>query len=521
MTAMAAAPEPSSTAPDAPRRASNALFVAGLLSRTWLWFVGGCLVVTLAPLLFGWRPFVVESGSMMPRIDVGDVVLAAPVADAQLLVGRVAVFDDPSMPDRTKTHRVVSIDDTGAITTKGDANPSVDSATVTLDDVRGMGRLLVQFVGLPLIWVHTHQWGWLILLTLSLLLAGVVAARDHDDESEDSEDPGDPDGTAALVQVPTRLGHRGATEQAASRPVDPGLRRWAYRAGYATVLAGALTVPTVNAALAASSSSTANTWTVRAGGTYASVVTGLGPWMWWRLDDTGTGSTATDTSGNSRPGQFLIDGTSAYVTKGATGALPGNSPNTAVTLTSTSSCIVADSSVPSTSAPGQFTAVVWFKTSSTAGGKLIGFENLRTGVAAYAGGSRYDRHVYLDANGRIWFGMINSGTSAFTAISSTDNFNNDAWHMVAAVGSSSGMSLYVDGVLVSSNSMSSALSYSGFWRSGCGNLSGWNSFWGGGSGPTNSLNQGRNSPYAGSLDEVSVWTSPLTATQVSSLYNAR
>ena len=40
---------------------------AGLVGRSWLWFVVGCLAITLIPILFGWRPYVVESGAVSER----------------------------------------------------------------------------------------------------------------------------------------------------------------------------------------------------------------------------------------------------------------------------------------------------------------------------------------------------------------------------------------------------------------------------------------------------------------------
>ena len=57
---------------------SRLRLAAGIVGRTWLWFLAGCLLVTVVPMLFGWRPYVIESGSMSPRIKVGDIVLSAP-----------------------------------------------------------------------------------------------------------------------------------------------------------------------------------------------------------------------------------------------------------------------------------------------------------------------------------------------------------------------------------------------------------------------------------------------------------
>ena len=79
----------------------------GIVGRTWLWFMAGCLLVTLIPILFGWRPFLIESGSMAAA-DQGRrrrPVRARPTRPTADLVGHVVVFDDPDFPDRVKTHR--------------------------------------------------------------------------------------------------------------------------------------------------------------------------------------------------------------------------------------------------------------------------------------------------------------------------------------------------------------------------------------------------------------------------------
>ena len=51
---------------------------SGIVGRVVLAFVIGCLAISLLPLVIGWHPYVVKSGSMEPRIKVGDIVLASP-----------------------------------------------------------------------------------------------------------------------------------------------------------------------------------------------------------------------------------------------------------------------------------------------------------------------------------------------------------------------------------------------------------------------------------------------------------
>ena len=277
---------------------SSARLWGGFFGRAWLWFVAGCLVVTFVPMLFGWRPYVVESGSMQPRIKVGDVILSSPEHDAKKLLGHVTVFADPdaSRAGTVKSHRVVKINPDGTLVTKGDANPTVDPTPVPMSDVKGIGRLLVRWVGLPLIWVQNGAWLKLALLVLTLWVAAVLVVRDHDEpaaDNDDETDPGDDDGldddvdgvsgditddaheddvvdddgvAAPLRWKPRgsgwrflgRSGHR----RAASKPALA--KMVGVRTAVVTVTAGALLLPTTTAAFSATTANTGSAWATAA-----------------------------------------------------------------------------------------------------------------------------------------------------------------------------------------------------------------------------------------------------------------
>ena len=513
--------------PGSEQRYSSLRLVAGLVGRTWLWFVGGCLLITLLPVLIGWRPFVVESGSMAPRIHVGDVVLAAPVAQASDLVGRVTIFDDPAKPGTTKTHRIVTVNPDGTMVSKGDANPTADSTPVHFSDVRGIGRLLVSYVGLPLIWMQQGQLGLLVLFLLSLVVAGVLVNRDQEDDDEDAtdDDPSGPGpGNVVPLPAPTPSGGAGSSQVAASQPIDPGLRRSVSsrgprlrlvlsRAAYISALTAVLLIPATTASFAAIARNTADAWAI-GNWDYTSTVTALNPWLYWKLDET-AGTTAADTSGNGRTGTYNPN--AAAFTRGIAGALTTDTPNLAVTLNGTTSCINTTSTT-TMNAPPQITEVVWFKTTTTNGGKLLGFEMPRTGVAIAGSGGTYDRHIYMDGAGKVWFGVYNGG---YFTISSPTALNDGTWHMAAASMGAGGMSLYVDGTLVGSNANSAGEATTGWFRAGCGNLAGWGGSWTGANSPTTSTSPTQDRPFAGSLDEISVWQSVLTGAQIRSMYIAK
>jgi signal peptidase I len=509
--------------------------LAGVLGRVWLWFVVGCLLVTFVPILFGWRPYVIVSGSMAPRIKVGDVILASPEHNAQRLLGHVTVFNDPDRPGHIKSHRVIKINPDGTMVTKGDANPTPDGDPVQISAVRGIGRLLVRWVGLPLIWLTNGQWLKLILFLLSLALAAVGVASDHEGEDDPAEpDPEDDDsGSGDVPDLPSNWPGSQATptQIAATRPLklpgglqrirqNPLLAKLAMRGGIVALGSAILLIPTTFAAFAATTTNSPDTWSVP-NWDYTTQVNALGPYLYWKLDETGTvTTTAADSSGNGRTGQYNgnqnPNGTATYFTRGVAGAMVTDVPSLAVTLNNANSCINTTSATLIT-APAALTEIIWFKAPAgyATGGKLAGFEKPRVGVAVPATGT-YDRHLYMDGNGRVWFGVYNA---TYITLESTAALNDGNWHMAVGTVGATGTRLYIDGVLQAANAANTVgEATTGVFRAGCGNLAGWGGSWTGGNSPGTDATVTANRAFRGSLDEYTVYASQLTATQIAFLY---
>jgi hypothetical protein len=275
-------------------------------------------------------------------------------------------------------------------------------------------------------------------------------------------------------------------------------------------------VPTSTAAFTATTANTSDAWTLP-NWAYTSEINALAPYLFWKLDETGTTATAADSSGNGRTGTYNPNGSTPNFTRLTDGALVTDSPDRAVQLGS-NACINT-SSTTSINAPQVFTVIAWFRAPSTYanGGKLIGFERPQTGVAIPTAGA-YDRHLYMDGQGRIWFGVYNN---AHVAVSSAAGLNDNQWHMAVGTQSAAGMRLYIDGVQVGSNNNTVAEAQTGWWRAGCGNLSGWGGQWGGGNNPGTDSNTAQNRVFAASLDELAVFSGTLTAQQVAWLYWVR
>ncbi|MET0580029.1 MAG: LamG-like jellyroll fold domain-containing protein, partial [Ilumatobacteraceae bacterium] len=233
---------------------------------------------------------------------------------------------------------------------------------------------------------------------------------------------------------------------------------------------------------------TATVSTNTSGGDYSDAVEADSPTYHWPLDET-SGTTAYDHAGFSD----LTLG--AGTTRGTSGIVDG------VTATGFNGSTTAFAATPTTiTGPDTYTAEAWIRTTTTSGGKILGFGNSSTGSS-----SSYDRHVYMDDSGRIWFGNHPGGVRT---VNSSASFNDGEWHHVAATLGSGGMTLYVDGKVVGSRTdTTSGQPFSGVWRIGGDNLGGWPS-------------QPSSSAFSGDIAQVAIYPTALSRQQLVNHYTA-
>ena len=91
--------------------------------------------------LFGYSSLKVVSGSMQPKIKVGDVVIIKNSNNYN--INDVITFKDEGS---YITHRIIKIDN-GKITTKGDFNNKKDDKIIKTKDVVGKVILVIPFMG--------------------------------------------------------------------------------------------------------------------------------------------------------------------------------------------------------------------------------------------------------------------------------------------------------------------------------------------------------------------------------------
>ncbi len=243
---------------------------------------------------------------------------------------------------------------------------------------------------------------------------------------------------------------------------------------------------------------------------YATTVRTNGARIYWPLNET-SGTTVTDRAAvaGSPANVGVTDGRAdTGVTWNQPGAIPGNPAaslgNNDFSRVFAGNCAAtAGCQWGTETAPDTFTSQVWIRTTTTSGGRILGFGDLQNGNSGHR-----DRHLYMDNTGRIIFG-VKAQNNSLRTVTSPLTYRDGQWHMLTATMSSTGMRLYVDGVQVSSRTDTTAgEAYLGYWRLGGDNLGGWPS-------APSTAN------FIGGVDEVAIYPTALTAAQISAQYAAR
>lgn len=221
---------------------------------------------------------------------------------------------------------------------------------------------------------------------------------------------------------------------------------------------------------------------------YPAQVVADGAQLYWRYDDH-QGGFAADASGTDNNGVHEggpVRGVTPAAVPGSSEAIDYNGRSYQFTHAERPANRQAEYSIET-----------WFRTTTTDGGKLIGFENRYERTS-----SQYDKHIYMTDWGSLVFG-VHAG-SARTA-STWQTYNDGEWHHVVATLGPGGMRLYVDGVERARGWATSSREYTGYWRVGGGRLSGW---------PL----QPSSGFFDGQFDETAVYHTELTASQVRNHY---
>ena len=122
------------------------------------------------PSIFGYKPFVVLSGSMETKISVGDLVFVKEIDPSTLKTGDIIAFRDSN--NYVTTHRIVGKIDTEKGTcfeTKGDNNNTNDKDPVCFDSIEGKYQTKIAKIGNIILFIQ-QPLGFMIMMTAILVI---------------------------------------------------------------------------------------------------------------------------------------------------------------------------------------------------------------------------------------------------------------------------------------------------------------------------------------------------------------
>ena len=149
----------------------------------------GIYAILCVPMILGYRPLVVLSGSMEPAYKVGGILYYKKVDVKELKVGDPITFklDDGAIV----SHRITKIKE-NAVITKGDANNSEDPNEVKFDNILGRdAKICIPYVGYYVKFINDHlivSIPLIIILMLEFFLSNKNFETERSDNYETKEE---------------------------------------------------------------------------------------------------------------------------------------------------------------------------------------------------------------------------------------------------------------------------------------------------------------------------------------------
>jgi|GEM_PF-3001984 len=123
------------------------LFIKMVAAALWIFVTVFAVVIIYAAMIadshsvFGHRLYIIETGSMEPKISVGELIIVKDVKKSDLKIGDIITFtsNDPEIRGKNNTHKIERIDpkDDSVFYTRGEANPLEDKYPVNFSDIKG------------------------------------------------------------------------------------------------------------------------------------------------------------------------------------------------------------------------------------------------------------------------------------------------------------------------------------------------------------------------------------------------
>ncbi len=131
--------------------------------------------------IFGFRQYVVATGSMEPQYNIGDLIITREIPEEEIKIGDIINYISENKTD-TITHRVVDIIEKDGQTyykTKGDNNNSEDSELVQYSQIKGKLLFKVSKLGTLLTEMFT---GTGIAILIIIIIISYTKDKDKEEK---------------------------------------------------------------------------------------------------------------------------------------------------------------------------------------------------------------------------------------------------------------------------------------------------------------------------------------------------
>lgn len=154
------------------------LFVSGTI------LIDSCLHPDEVPSFFGWKPFIVLSGSMETQISAGDIVVVKEIDTQNLKKGDIIAFKED---DVVTTHRIDEVEEKDGqvqYITKGDNNKAQDIGSVLPNQIEGVFKFKISRLGNLAMFVQTPL-GMIVCLSIPIIIIILLQTADSKKEKEE------------------------------------------------------------------------------------------------------------------------------------------------------------------------------------------------------------------------------------------------------------------------------------------------------------------------------------------------
>lgn len=145
-----------------------------ILRKIIHWLANICYIfivvygIICLPMIAGYKPLVVLSGSMEPTLPIGSVIYYTAVEESELKVGDVITFR-PNGGENMVTHRIHAVHD-NKYETKGDANEVADPALLEYKDIVGRDlEIYIPYLGYYVRFINEHL--YVIVIVVIILVS--------------------------------------------------------------------------------------------------------------------------------------------------------------------------------------------------------------------------------------------------------------------------------------------------------------------------------------------------------------